>query len=230
MTGRYTLTATGADIAAHFRAVAPNAELALHIPRYNVAPLQTMPIVRLGAAGGEIVLAHWGLIPAWAKDRAIASHLINARAESVAVKPAFRVALKRRRCLVPADGYYEWKTLGSGHETRKQPYLIALKNGGLFAFAGLWERWHAPTGETIDSYTILTTEAHAALRPLHDRMPVVVPPPHYARWIGAARDPAYLLTLIEPAPADLLRATPVSTVVNNATHDAPDCIAPMTPP
>lgn len=230
MCGRYSLIATGAEILDHFGAIARAAEPALHLPRYNVAPMQTMPIVRQGAAGAELVAAHWGLIPSWAKDASISAHLINARADTVAVKPAFKMAFKRRRCLVPADGFYAWKTAVGAPRGPRQPYRFVLKNGGLFAFAGLWERWTNPQGETVESFAIITTDANATVRPIDERMPVIVSPAHYARWMGVKPDPAYALTLIEPTPNDALRAVAVSVAVNNAAHDSPACVMPVDSP
>ncbi len=225
MSGRYTLTATSAEVLDHFGAVARDADQAFRLPRYNVAPMQTMPIVRQGPAGAEVVAAHWGLIPYWAKDASISAHLINARADTVAIKPAFKAAFKRRRCLVPADGFYAWKTVGAAPRGPRQPYRFVLKSGGLFAFAGLWDRWTSPQGETVESFTIITTESNATVRTIDERMPVIVAPAHYARWLGIKPDPAYALTLIEPTPNDALRAVAVSTTVNNAAHDSPACVA-----
>ena len=226
MCGRYTLTVGAEEIIDHFGALSRYADLAAHLPRYNVAPGQTMPIVRAGVTAPELVAAHWGLIPFWAKDAAIGAHLFNARADTVAVKPAFKAAFKRRRCLIPADGFYEWKTEGPARGP-KQAYRFVLKEGGLFAFAGIWERWANPDGQAVESYAIITTAANATLKPIHERMPVIVPREHYTRWLGMKRDPAFALTLIEPVPNGVLRAVPVGNIVNNATHDAPECIAPI---
>lgn len=226
MCGRYTLSVNAEEIAAHFSAVWRDLGLTAHVPRFNAAPGQRLPIVRAGQQGPEIVTAHWGLIPFWAKEASIGAGLFNARADSIAMKPAFKAAFKRRRCLVPADGFYEWKA-GPAPRGPKQPYHLALKPGGLMAFAGIWERWTSPQGETIESFAIITTEANATVKPIHDRMPVIVPPEHYARWLGVTRDPAYVLTLIEPTPASALRAVAVGTLVNHADRDAPDCIAPI---
>lgn len=230
MCGRYTLTASAEEISDHFGALSRYHGLAAHLPRYNVAPGQIMPIVRAGDGASEIIAAHWGLIPFWAKEASISAHLFNARADTVAIKPAFKAAFKRRRCLIPADGFYEWKGEGPARGP-KQAYRFTLKEGGLFAFAGIWERWTNPDDATIvESYAIITTAANATVKPIHDRMPIIVPREHYARWLGVTRDPAYALTLIEPAPNALLRAVPVSSIVNNAAHDAPECIVPVEPP
>lgn len=194
-------------------------------PRYNVAPSQDVPIVRLreNGAGREIAQVRWGLVPGWARDLSISAKLINARAESVAGKPSFRSAFKRRRCLVPADGFYEWQNRGGD----KQPYRIARPDGGAFAFAGLWERWRAPGGGTVESCTILTTQANATLAPIHGRMPVVLDPGAYGPWLDAAAEPERLHALLVPAPDELLTAYAVSPRVNNVRNDDAGCIAPL---
>ena len=194
-------------------------------PRYNVAPSQSVPIVRRreDEAVREIVQVRWGLVPGWAKDLSISAKLINARAETVAEKPSFRSAFKRRRCLVPADGFYEWRR----ESEAKQPYRIARADGGVFAFAGLWERWEAPEGETVESCTILTTQANAALAPIHGRMPVVLEPGAYGPWLDPAAEPERLHALLVPAPDETLTAYKVSTRVNNVRNDDAGCLAPL---
>ena len=150
-------------------------------PRYNIAPTQTVPIVRQKDGGGrELALVRWGLIPSWAKEAGIGGRLINARAETVAEKPAFRGAFRKRRALVPADGFYEWRKREG--DRPKQPLLVRRRDGQPFAFAGLWEHWRGPEGE-VETCTILTTEANAALAPIHDRMPVILDPACYDRWL-----------------------------------------------
>jgi putative SOS response-associated peptidase YedK len=194
-------------------------------PRYNVAPSQDVPIVRIGEGGKgrEIAQVRWGLVPGWAKDLSISAKLINARAESVAGKPSFRAAFKRRRCLVPADGFYEWRREGAA----KQPYRIARPDGAAFAFAGLWESWRAPEGETIESCTILTTQANATLAPIHGRMPVVLEAGAHAPWLDAAAEAEALHALLVPAPDALLTAYKVSPRVNNVRNDDEACLAPV---
>ncbi len=180
-------------------------------PRHNVAPTQSVPVVRLtaGGEGRELVLVRWGLIPHWAKDPSIGNRLINARAESVADKPSFRDAFRRRRCLVVADGFYEWQKLG----TRKQPFLIRLKNREPFAFAGLWSRWRTPEGGDLDTCTIITTDANPLLAPIHDRMPVILAPADHACWLDpAAGDPRPLL---RPFADEALEAVPVDPPRDN---------------
>jgi putative SOS response-associated peptidase YedK len=197
-------------------------------PRYNIAPTQPVLAVRLRPDGRrERVLLHWGLIPPWAKDPAIGNRMINARAETVAEKPSFRNALRRRRCLIPADGFYEWRKRANGP---KQPFDIARADGAPFAFAGLWEHWLGPNGEEIESCTVITSEANALMRPLHNRMPVIVDPADYETWLAGAgelaRDVQALLPLLAPREWPAMRARPVSRAVNNARNEGPQCIAP----
>lgn len=198
--------------------------------RYNVAPTQPLPVVRVlrageGGVGREWAVVRWGLIPPWADDPSIGNRLINARAETAAEKPSFRNAFKKRRCLVPADGFYEWpKTAKKGP---KQPYLIRLKSGQPFAFAGLWESWTSPDGEVIESCTILTTEANEALSAIHDRMPVIIAPEDYDRWLDPATPLEEVQSLLRPYPAEEMERVAVSTLVNNPRHDAPECVEPL---
>ena len=164
---------------------------------------------------------HWGLIPSWAKEPSIGIRMINARAETVAVKPAFHVALRKRGCLIPADGFYEWQQVGR----RKQPVYITLKTREPFSFAGLRERWTSPDGEKIQSCTINTTEANELLKPIHDRMPVILTRDAEGLWLDPTiQDPARLLPLLVPYPAGELEAYPVSRLVNSPQNDTPDCI------
>ncbi len=188
-------------------------------PRYNIAPSQQAPVVRADAAGGRTLgLLRWGLIPSWAKEAKIGYRMINARAETVAEKPAFRSAFRHRRCLVPADGFYEWRKQG----TVKQPTRITRADGAPFAFAGLWERWRAPDGALIDSFTIITTAANELLRPIHERMPVILDPADFGPWLEAGG-----VERLVPYTDAKLEAVPVSTRVNSPKHDDPACIAPL---
>lgn len=216
MCGRYVLSATGEQIAAHF-ALAGAPSIA---PRYNIAPTQQVPVVRLARSGErELVLLRWGLVPFWAKDLAIGQRQINARAESLETRPAFREAFRRRRCLVPATGFYEWQA----GPRRKQPYLCRLPGHGLFAFAGLWESWRSPEGEVAQTYAIVTADANDALRPVHDRMPVIVPAGEYESWLHG-EDAARLLA----PPADLpLVLEAVGLAVNNVRNDGPELVRPL---
>lgn len=212
----------GRDLAQHF-----GIEEAIQLePRYNIAPTQVVAIVRNEESGvrRELRLVKWGLIPFWAKDPKIASRLINARSESVAEKPAFRSAFKNRPCLVPADGFYEWKKA----EGKKQPYYFGLADGKPLAFAGLWERWKAPEGDVIESCTILTTEANELLQPIHDRMPVILKPEDYDLWLDPKMKKAELVKpLLQPFPPDQMAGYPVSEMVNKADHEGPDCVRPL---
>ena len=178
MCGRYTITSAPEAIRALFRyPEQPNFP-----PRYNVAPTQPIPIVRLVEGKRQFALVRWGLLPSWVKDPKTFSLLINARGESVTDKPAFRAAMKRRRCLIPADGFYEWKAVAG----RKQPYFVRLKSGAPMAFAGLWECWTGPNGEELETAAIVTTNANRTLAPIHNRMPVIVPPEGFDLWLNCA--------------------------------------------
>ena len=223
MCGRYSITTPVEALRRLFKFSGPLPNLR---PRYNVSPTQQVPIVRRAPADGERELAQvrWGLIPFWAKDAKIGYPLINARAEGIEAKPSFREAFKRGcRCLIPADGFYEW-----AKDTKpKQPWRITLKDGEPFAFAGLWEHWDkASDGVPVESCTIITTAANQLLRPLHDRMPVILAPDDYPAWLGedAARNVAELL---RPYPSEAMRTYRVSTVVNNVKNDGPECIEPL---
>ncbi|MGD8725986.1 MAG: SOS response-associated peptidase, partial [Gemmatimonadales bacterium] len=166
----------------------------------------------------------WGLIPSWAKDPTIGNRMINARAETVATKPAFEGAFKHRRCLIPADGFYEWQKTGS----RKQPYYIGRRDGSVFAFAGLWERWADEGHDPIETFTIITTTPNDLLAPIHDRMPVILPTDRYDEWLDPANtETEALQSLLGPAPAADLTATPVSTYVNSPHNEGPECVRPL---
>lgn len=192
-------------------------------PRYNIAPSQQVAAVRLAKDSNdrELVRLTWGLVPFWAKDRKIGYKMINAKCETVAQKPAFRAAFQDRRCLVPANGFYEWKR-DSG---RKQPYLIQVSGGGLLAFAGLWERWTAPDGDVLESCTILTTGANERVSSIHDRMPVILDPADYALWLDrTVKRFEQLAQLFDPYPAEQMTTRAVSTRVNSPSNDDPSCI------
>jgi putative SOS response-associated peptidase YedK len=222
MCGRYTLTTGKKEIAEQLSLFdVPDLD-----PHFNIAPTQSVPVARRlpDQPRGEVVLLRWGLVPSWADDRAIGNRLINARAETVADKPAFRAAFRKRRCLVLADGFYEWQKTGS---PKKQPYYFKLKDDGLFAFAGLWEHWDKE-GEVVESCTIVTTDANELLRPMHDRMPVILHRGDYERWLDPSNQTAKdLLPLLRPFPAEEMRAYPVSLHVNNPRHDDPNCVVPL---
>jgi putative SOS response-associated peptidase YedK len=224
MCGRYSLATPAQQVAEHF-GLAGVPELS---PRYNIAPTQSVAIVRTSGDEAAPILEfrRWGLIPSWAKDPAIGSRMINARVETAAEKPAFRSAFRRRRCLVPADGFYEWKP----HPKRRRPHHVRLADGELFGLAGLFEAWKSSEGETIGSCTLLTTAANAALRALHDRMPILIDPEHYGGWLDPdLQDPEAILSLIQPSTSDRLRFHPVDFRVNNPRNDDVGCIEPTEP-
>jgi putative SOS response-associated peptidase YedK len=193
-------------------------------PRYNVAPTQPVPIVRLAEGRRRFALVRWGLIPSWVKDPRTFSLLINARGESVNDKPAFRAAMRYRRCLFPADGFYEWKRDGE----RKTPYYIRLQSGLPMGFAGLWETWTGPNGEEVETAAIVTTRAVHAVASIHDRMPVIIPPGSFDQWLdGRNVDAVTAAALIAPAGEDLLEIREVSSAVNRAANDGPALIEPV---
>jgi putative SOS response-associated peptidase YedK len=228
MCGRYRLSTHPHALYEQFALELENPDEREVPPRYNIAPTQPVLAVRQRPDGRrELALLHWGLIPGWAKDPAIGNRMINARAETVGEKPSFRNALRRQRCLIPADGFYEWRKRGAGP---KQPYDIARSDGAPFAFAGLWEHWQGPNGEEIESCAIITTAANGLMRRVHERMPVIVAPEAYGAWLaGEAERPAALAPLLAPREWPEMRATPVSTYVNNARHEGPQCIVPAPP-
>lgn len=221
MCGRFTLFQPPEVLAEVFQlAKVPSWE-----PQYNIAPSQSVLTVLTSARIGNqrrSQLLRWGLIPSWAKDPTIGARLINARAETVSEKPSFRSAFRQRRCLVIADGFYEWQR----QEGKKQPFYFRLQNGEPFAFAGLWERWEAPEGETIESCTILTTTASQLLYPIHDRMPVILNPKDYDLWLDPVQKSEPLQQLLRPY-SEVITAYPVSTKVNKPTNNGSDCITKL---
>jgi len=225
MCGRFTARLTWQQLHDLYEITTPDLrqdELDLK-PRYNVAPTDVVPVCRLNRSGQrEIAMLKWGLIPYWADDPKIGYRTINARAETVATAPAFREAFRRRRCLIPASGFYEWKKLDNGD---KQPYLIQMRDGSPFSFAGLWERW-ARGAEPIETFTIITGEPNSLAAELHDRMPVILDPADYDAWL-TARDTAISQAMLQPFPAQLMTAFPVSKRVNSPKNDDPDLIAPI---
>jgi putative SOS response-associated peptidase YedK len=223
MCGRYRLSRRKQIIEEHFDSVSGEEDWS---PRYNVAPTQLVPIIRQNPKEPvrQLSLVRWGLIPSWAKDMSGAASMINARSETAATKPAFRDALKSRRCLVPADAFYEWQRTGK----TKQPFCFEVREGQLFAFAGLWERWKDPSGTWVKSCSILTTTANAVTSAVHDRMPVILDPSNYDLWldpgmtnVDAACD------LLKPYDAGLMRSYPVSARVNSVANDDAECSAPV---
>jgi putative SOS response-associated peptidase YedK len=229
MCGRYVLSVSARRLAGHFHInLDEELERMLRLtPRYNIAPSQLAPIFRLTPEGGRPELANlkWGLLPGWAKDPKIAYHTINAMAETVDTKPAFRAAFKKRRCIVPMSGFYEWKRLD---EKNKQPNYIHGKDEDVLGIAGLWEHWEHE-GEVVESFTVITTDANKMMKSLHHRMPVILKPDDYRHWVeDGAADPGALKALLKPCPASWLTAYPVSKLVNNPKNQSPECIAPAT--
>lgn len=217
MCGRYTLRHDIQVIAQEFH-VAPSLQ---PVPRYNIAPTQEVVSV-LQNGDAHLELLRWGLIPSWAKEESIGSKMINARAETLAEKPSFKRLLRSRRCLVPADGFYEWKKERSG----KIPMYITLKDGGPFAFAGLWDLWRDPDGRQIRTCTLITTEPNAVVAPIHDRMPVILQPEARDMWLdNAIQDEHALLPLLSPYPAEAMTARAVSRLVNNPKSEGAELIA-----
>lgn len=226
MCGRFTLTASPAEIATLFALP----EEPILAPRYNVAPTQPVGLVRMNPKSEqrEWALTLWGLIPSWSKDPSMGARMINARSETVTEKPAFRAAFKRRRCLVPISGFYEWQKLAKG----KQPYYITARDEQPLAVAGLWEYWEGGDGSAIESCTLLTTSANDKLSMLHDRMPVFIAPEDFEQWLGSGRDetPQYLdqlQHLLRPYPDEALVTYPVSTFVNSVSNEGSNCIEPL---
>jgi putative SOS response-associated peptidase YedK len=218
MCGRYMLT-TPVDALRQLFLFTERPNLA---PRYNIAPTQEVPIVRRSRDGAvrELITVRWGLVPYWADDPKIGNRLINARCESVARTPAFREAYQRRRCLIPADGFFEWQKVGRA----KQPLLVRRKDQAPFAFAGLWERWRQPGGAVLRSCTIITCPPNELVAPVHDRMPVILASADFERWLDPQAGGRELLA---PCPAEWLEALPVSRRVNSVENDDPERITPL---
>ena len=224
MCGRFTQRFSWQQVHDYMNLLGEPVELA---PRYNVAPGQDVAAVRTSDNGRRLSMLRWGLLPAWAKDPNMGYRMTNARSETVAGKPAFRSAYRSRRCLIPADGFYEWVRQG----TVRQPWLVDLKDGELMVFAGLWERWRVPEntplprslqnaapGDAIETCTVLTTQANEAMKPIHHRMPVILPEDAFAPWL-AGEDIA-----LDPFPSEAITVRPVSRWVNNAAHEGPRCV------
>lgn len=215
MCGRFSLTQSAVALAETFQLE----ELPVWQPRYNIAPTQTVAAIVNTTSSPQARLLRWGLIPSWANDQTIGAKLINARAETVAEKPSFRAAFKQRRCLILADGFYEWQRVD---RKTKQPYYFQLANKQPFAFAGLWERWQG-NGDVVETCTILTTQANELLQPIHDRMPVIIDPEDYDRWLEPTLVPDHQ-ALLHPYDAALMQGYRVSDLVNRATNESPDCV------
>ncbi len=215
MCGRYRLSRRKQILAEHFDAISDTEDWT---PRYNVAPTQPVPVIRQHPTEltRHLSLMQWGLIPSWSKDASGAARMINARSETAHALPAFRDAMKHRRCLVPADGFYEWKRSGSG----RQPYCFEVRDGRLFAFAGLWEGWKNPSGSWIKTCTILTTTPNAVTSAIHDRMPVILDPSDYDLWLDPGlKDTIEIAGLLKPFDASAMRSYPVSSRINQVAND-----------
>jgi putative SOS response-associated peptidase YedK len=221
MCGRYRLSRRKQIIEEHFDSSGDDD----WNPRYNIAPTQPIPVIRQNPKEPvrELSLMRWGLIPSWAKDSSIAAQMINARSETAATKPAFRDALKSRRCLILADGFYEWMRTGK----TKQPYCFEVNGGELFAFAGLWDRWKDPSGNWIRTCSIMTTTPNAITSPVHDRMPVILDPDSYDLWLDPGMTKVEAVSdLLKPYDARLMRCYSVSTRVNSVANDDERCSSP----
>jgi putative SOS response-associated peptidase YedK len=192
-------------------------------PHYNIAPTQNVPVI-VRESPNRVVMMQWGLVPFWAKDPSIGARMINARAETLAMKPAFRYSLQDRRCLVPATGFYEWKKTGRG----RVPYNVCLKDHSLFSMAGLYDRWRRPGGDELTTFTIITTEPNPLARALHERMPAMLQREHESLWLRPEPlSPVELKEVLQPYPAELMEAFPVSPAVGNVVNDTEDLIKPI---
>ncbi|MBK7542442.1 MAG: SOS response-associated peptidase [Candidatus Competibacteraceae bacterium] len=219
MCGRFIQAASGEVLTQQLGLMLP----ADYAPRYNVAPNQTVLAIRATENGRQPAWLRWGLIPAWAREPRLKYSTINARAETVAEKPAYRQAFRQRRCLIPADGFYEWRKVGD----RKQPYCIGMADGAPFAFAGLWEHW-ARDDEAVDSCTILVTQANERISEIHDRMPVILDPLDYDAWLDpTGREAARVLPLLRSYPGERMRLWPVGSAVNRPANQGPALMEPV---
>ncbi len=223
MCGRFALVANAQQVAEEFGV--PAETIGPLAPRYNIAPSQPILVVREALAGGrEATHCLWGLIPSWVKDVTTANRPINVRVETATEKPSFRNAFRRRRCLVPASGFYEWASAGG----TKQPYFFRPADGRLLALGGLWEVWSGPNGEQLETCAIITIPANAAVKPIHDRMPAIIARQHYGEWLNRRlEDPKALVPLLSAPPDELLEAVRVSPLVNNPRNDGPECLQPL---
>lgn len=223
MCGRYTLS-TPTDLLSELYELESTVAIS---PRFNIAPTQEAPVLRRDSASGArmLDLLKWGLVPFWAKDPAIGNRMINARSETVAEKPSFRTSFRKKRCLVLADGFYEWQATTAGP---KQPFFFHRSDGRPFAMAGLWDRWDKGADDPLETFTILTTEANEVVAPVHKRMPVILEGSSFEEWLDPElEDKGLLSKLLEPAPTSFLEAVPVSTYVNSPGNEGPRCVEPI---
>lgn len=222
MCGRFTLTVDPGQLQEAF----PWVDFPDQIPqRFNIAPTQPVAVIPNDGTN-RLDFFNWGLIPFWAKDPKIGSRMINARSETIAEKPSFRGSFKYKRCLILADGFYEWQKLPDSKS--KIPHFIHLRNGQPFAFAGLWDSWNSDDGSEIRSCTIITTEPNQLLNKIHNRMPVILKPETYKDWIQEGEnDPTLLMSFLNPYPSEAMEAFPVSTMVNSPQNDSPECVLPL---
>ena len=198
-------------------------------PRYNIAPTQPVPVVRVDEGRRQFILMRWGFIPGWVKDPKDYPLVINVRSESASEKPSFRAALTRRRCLMPADGFYEWHRLGEGRQQENRPYLFRKPDQGFFAFAALWETWHSQDGSEIDTVAIVTGPANGQMAAIHNRSPVVVPPAAFDAWLDPFAEPATVQSLMRPPPDDLFEMFRLGASVNKVANDGPEVQEPFDP-
>ena len=224
MCGRFTATFEFSDLKIRWSL---ERDLRNYSPRFNIAPEQispTIPVIVRHRGGNECRLMHWGLIPHWAADPSIGNRMINARAETLTELPSFKSLVNGGRCIIPADGFYEWRKEGN----RKVPMWVHLKTKGPFVFAGLWDVWRKPDGKRVESFTIITTEPNDLIEPIHNRMPVILRPEDEEQWLDASQTSfAKARLLLRPYPAELMDAHDVSPVVNSAKYDGPECVQPV---
>jgi putative SOS response-associated peptidase YedK len=223
MCGRYAITLPPEAMRALFRyREQPNFP-----PRYNIAPTQPVPVVRQNEGERQFILMRWGFIPGWVKDPKDFPLVINIRGETAAEKPSFRAALARRRCLMPADGFYEWHRIGQGPRGENRAYLFRRPDRGLFAFAALWETWSSPDGSEIDTVALVNGPANGLMSAIHERCPVIVDPKHFGLWLDPAAEPKDYAALLRPPPDDLLEMVRIGPAVNKVANDGPEIQEPF---
>ncbi len=224
MCGRFNLRTPASELASFFDIVFDPPLQAALVPRFNIAPSQPVLVIRGESDRVAADLVNWGLVPGWAKDSTVGNRMINARCETVAEKPSFRAAFRRRRCLVPATGFYEWqKTGGRG----KQPWHIHLPDDSPLAFAGIWEHWETDDGSALETCAIITTAANSCMEPIHHRMPVILGPADFSAWLDSEHDDRDRLeSLMVPCPDEVLVTDPIDTWVNRPANEGPDCLRP----